>query len=231
MVSVGLQMLGYIFGILGMVGTIIATLLPNWKSSSYIGSSIVTAVGYTKGLWMECASMSTGITQCDTYNSLLDLPSDIQAAQAMMVTSISISILACIISVFGMRCTIFAQDSPGKDKVAVTGGAFFVIAGLLGIIPITWNLHVILQDFFNPTIPDTLKYEIGESLYLGIVAALVSIFGGCMLCASCPPKEPTPTYYSRYQSKNLGAKSLQPGLSQTQKSKSDFNGYSQTGYV
>ncbi|XP_069469930.1 claudin-2 [Ambystoma mexicanum] len=231
MASVGLQLMGYILGMLGMLGTIIATLLPNWKNSSYIGTSIVTAVGFTKGLWMECAIMSTGITQCDIYNSMLALPADIQAAQALMITSSVVSILACIISVCGMKCTIFSQDSPGKDKIAVFGGVLFILGGLLGIIPIAWNLHVILQDFFNPTIPDPMKFEIGEALYLGIVSALLSVIGGSMLCASCPPKEPRKTYYSRYQAKSLVSKSLQPGISQSQKSKSDFNGYSQTGYV
>ncbi|XP_040428681.1 claudin-2 isoform X2 [Cygnus olor] len=84
MVSVGLQLVGYAIAFLGYVGTLTTTLLPSWKISSYIGSSIVTAVSFTKGLWMECATYSTGITQCDIYSSMLNLPSDVQAAQALM---------------------------------------------------------------------------------------------------------------------------------------------------
>uniref|UniRef100_A0A8B9FY79 Claudin 2 n=1 Tax=Amazona collaria TaxID=241587 RepID=A0A8B9FY79_9PSIT len=84
MVSMGLQLLGYTVAFLGYIGTLTATLLPSWKTSSYIGASIVTAVSFTKGLWMECATYSTGITQCDIYSSLLNLPADIQAAQALM---------------------------------------------------------------------------------------------------------------------------------------------------
>ncbi|XP_014650837.1 PREDICTED: claudin-2 isoform X2 [Ceratotherium simum simum] len=150
MASLGLQLVGYILGLLGLLGTLIAMLLPNWRTSSYVGASIVTAVGFSKGLWMECATQSTGITQCDIYNTILGLPADIQAAQAMMVTSSVISSLACIISVVGMRCTVFCQDSRAKDRVAVVGGVCFILGGLLGFIPIAWNLHGILRDFYSP---------------------------------------------------------------------------------
>ncbi|KAG6925390.1 claudin 2 [Chelydra serpentina] len=217
MASVGLQLVGFILGGLGLLGTVITTLLPNWKNSSYIGASIVTAVGFTKGLWMECAIYSTGITQCDIYNSLLSLPSDIQASQALMVTSCAISSLACIVSVMGMKCTIFAQGSPAKDRVAVTGGVIFILGGVLCFIPMVWNTHVVLRDFYNPLIPDSAKYEMGEAI------------GGCILSASCPPRESETAYQCAYQSKALATP--RPSISHTQKPKSEFNAYNLTGYV
>ncbi|XP_006139640.2 claudin-2 [Pelodiscus sinensis] len=229
MVSVGLQLVGYILAGLGLLGTVITTLLPSWKNSSYIGASIVTAVGFTRGLWMECAIFSTGITQCDIYNSLLSLPPDIQAAQALMVTSCAVSSLACIVSVMGMRCTIFAQGSPAKDKIAVAGGAIFILGGVLCFIPLVWNTHVVLRDFYNPLLPDSTKYEMGEAMYLGIVSSLLTIIGGCILCASCPPRETEPAYPSAYQAKLLA--NPRPSISHTQKTKSEFNAYNLTGYV
>ncbi|XP_032628076.1 claudin-2 [Chelonoidis abingdonii] len=229
MISVGLQLVGFILAGLGLLGTVITTLLPNWKNSSYIGASIVTAVGFTKGLWMECAIYSTGITQCDIYNSLLSLPSDLQASQALMVTSCAISSLACIVSVMGMKCTIFAQGSPAKDRVAVTGGVIFILGGVLCFIPMVWNTHVVLQDFYNPLIPDSAKYEMGEAMYLGIVSALLTLLGGCILSASCPPRESETAYRSAYQSKALA--SPRPSISHTQKPKSEFSAYNLTGYV
>ncbi|XP_013927805.1 PREDICTED: claudin-2 [Thamnophis sirtalis] len=224
MVSVGLQLVGYLLGLLGLLGTIITTMLPNWRVSSYVGSSIVTSVGFSKGLWMECAVQSTGITQCDIYNSLLSLPIDLQLAQALMATSIAIGFLAAILSVAGMRCTIFSQGSPAKDKVAVVGGVIFVLGGLLSFIPVVWNIHVILRDFFNPLVPDSMKYEIGEALYLGILSSLISLLGGAILCASCPPRESQAAGYSPYHSRTVLEKSsLTPAASP--------KAYSQTGYV
>ncbi|KAM6322925.1 CLD2 protein, partial [Podargus strigoides] len=231
MVSMGLQLLGYAVAFLGYIGTLTATLLPSWKTSSYIGSSIVTAVSFTKGLWMECATYSTGITQCDIYSSLLNLPADIQAAQALMVSSCAVSSLACLLAVVGMRCTVFSQGSPGKDRVAVAGGVVFILGGLLCFIPLVWNIHVVLRDFHNPIIPDSTKFELGEALYLGIISSLLSLIGGFILCTSCPARGPTSTYANNYPPRLLVGKSPRPSVSQTQKPKSELNSYNLTGYV
>ncbi|XP_018432498.1 PREDICTED: claudin-2 [Nanorana parkeri] len=224
MASVGLQMMGYFMAVLGLIGAVIATLLPDWKVSSYIGASIVTAVGFNKGLWMECAVFSTGITQCDIYNSMLGLPPETQAAQALMITSCVVSCLSTLLTVFGMKCTIFNQGSPGKDKLAVTGGVMFILGGVICMVPICWNLHTILQDFYNPLLPDAQRYEIGSALYLGIVSSLLSVVGGAILCTSCPPREPDRGFYNKYQSRTLAA-------SKAQNSKKENSGYSLTGYV
>ncbi|KFR10752.1 claudin-2 [Opisthocomus hoazin] len=230
MVSMGLQLLGYAMAVMGYIGTLTTTLLPSWKTSSYIGASIVTAVSFTKGLWMECATYSTGITQCDIYSSLLSLPTDIQAAQALMVSSCAVSSLACLLTVVGMRCTVFKQGSPGKDWVAVVGGIVFVLGGLLCFIPLVWNIHVVLQDFHNPVLPDSTKFELGEALYLGIISSLLTLVGGFILCTSCPARDRTATYRSTYKPQLLAGKIPQPSVSQTQKTKSDLN-YNLTGYV
>ncbi|KAM9373941.1 claudin-2 [Phaethornis superciliosus] len=231
MVSMGLQLLGYTVAFLGYLGTLTATLLPGWKSSSYIGSSIVTAVSFTKGLWMECATYSTGITQCDIYSSLLNLPADIQAAQALMVSSCAVSSLACLLSIVGMRCTVFSQGSPAKDRVAVAGGVVFILGGLLCFIPLVWNIHVVLRDFHNPILPDSMKFELGEALYLGIISSILSLIGGFILCTSCPDHNPAAAYTSTYQPQLLAGKKPWPSISQTQKTKSELNSYNLTGYV
>ncbi|XP_019061607.1 claudin-2 isoform X1 [Fukomys damarensis] len=230
MVSLGIQLVGYILGLLGLLGTIIAMLLPSWRTSSYVGASIVTAVGFSKGLWMECATHSTGITQCDIYSTLLGLPADIQAAQALMVTSSAISSLACIISVVGMRCTIFCQESRAKDRVAIVGGIFFILGGLLGFIPVAWNLHGILRDFYSPLVPDSMKYEIGEAIYLGIISSLFSLVAGIILCFSCSSQQNHANYYDGYQAQPFATRSS-PKPGQPSKAKSEFNSYSLTGYV
>ncbi|XP_058514473.1 claudin-2 [Ochotona princeps] len=229
MASLGLQLVGYILGLLGLLGTMTAMLLPNWRTSSYVGASIVTAVGFSKGLWMECATQSTGITQCDIYSTLLGLPADIQAAQAMMVTSTAFSSLACIISVVGMRCTIFCQESRAKDRVVIAGGIFFILGGLLSFIPVVWNLHGILRDFYSPLVPDSMKFEIGEALYLGVISSLFSMVAGIILCFTCSSQR-NRSNYDAYQAQPLATRSS-PRPGQAPKAKSEFNSYSLTGYV
>ncbi|KAM5290107.1 claudin-2 [Glossophaga mutica] len=231
MASLGIQLIGYILGLLGLLGTLVAMLLPSWRTSSYVGASIVTAVGFSKGLWMECATHSTGITQCDIYSTLLGLPPDIQAAQAMMVTSSAISSLACIISVVGMRCTVFCQDSRAKNRVAIVGGVFFILGGLLSFIPVAWNLHGILREFYSPLVPDSMKFEIGEALYLGIISSLFSLVAGVILCFSCSPQGNHSNYFDAYQAQPLTTTRSSPRPGQPPKVKNEFNSYSLTGYV
>lgn len=80
MASMAVELLGFFLGLLGFAGTLVATLLPHWRSMAYVGSNIITATAYMKGLWMECVWHSTGIYQCEIYRSLLALPRDLQVS-------------------------------------------------------------------------------------------------------------------------------------------------------
>ncbi|MBN3273571.1 CLD14 protein, partial [Polyodon spathula] len=102
MASVELELSGFALGILGLLGTLLATVLPHWRTTVYIDSNIITAVGYLKGR-MGCAYFSTGTVQCEIYCSLLALPPDLQAARAMMVISVILSTLDCVVSSIGMK--------------------------------------------------------------------------------------------------------------------------------
>ncbi|MEQ2158817.1 Claudin-14, partial [Goodea atripinnis] len=78
MASIAVQLVGFFLGQLGFAGTVVANLLPQWRSTAYMGSNLITATAYMKGLWMECVWHSTGIYQCELYRSLLALPHDLQ---------------------------------------------------------------------------------------------------------------------------------------------------------
>lgn len=73
MANAGLQLLGFSMALLGWVGLIVSTAIPQWRMSSYVGS-IVTAQAMYKGLWMECSTQSTGLSSCKSYDSVLALP-------------------------------------------------------------------------------------------------------------------------------------------------------------
>ena len=75
MANSGIQLLGFVSSLLGVVGLIIGTILPQWKMSAYIGDNIITAVAMYQGLWMSCAFQSTGQLQCKIYDSILQLDS------------------------------------------------------------------------------------------------------------------------------------------------------------
>ncbi|NXS26323.1 CLD14 protein, partial [Pomatostomus ruficeps] len=122
--------------------------------------------------------------------SQLALPADLRAARAMMVTSCLLALLAAGVSIVGMGCTRCAEGSPAKASIAGSGGIGFVAAGLLCLVPVSWSTSDIVAEFYDPTLPAGMKYEIGQALYLGFASSALSILGGALLGASCLGKEP-----------------------------------------
>ncbi|NWW25236.1 CLD14 protein, partial [Falcunculus frontatus] len=190
MASWALELLGFSLSLLGLIGTLIATILPHWWRSAHVGTNIITAVAYVRGLWMECVWHSTGVYQCQAHRSQLALPADLRAARAMMVISCLLSVLAAGVAVVGMRCTRCAEGSPAKASIAGSGGIGFVAAGLLCLVPVSWSTNDVVTDFYNPTLPAGMKYEIGQALYLGFASSTLTMLGGALLCASCLGNEP-----------------------------------------
>ncbi|XP_014853602.1 PREDICTED: claudin-2 [Poecilia mexicana] len=186
MASLALELMGFFLGLLGMLGTLVATVLPYWQISAHIGSNIVTVVANMRGLWMECVYQSTGAFQCETYNSMLALPADLQASRALMVISVVLSVLAIGMTSLGMQCTLCLEDAGTvKSRVAGAGGVLFLAAGFLSLVPVSWTTHEVVQTFYSPNIPAGMKYEIGECLYLGLTSSLISMLGGGLLSVSC----------------------------------------------
>ncbi|XP_005998524.1 claudin-14 [Latimeria chalumnae] len=185
MASMAVQLLGFFISLIGLIGTLVTTVLPHWHRTAHIGSNIIMALAYVKGLWMECVWHSTGIYQCQVHRSQLALPRDLQAARAMMLISCVLSIIASVLSVVGMKCTQCAQGSSAKNLIAVSGGICFMLAGIMCLIPVSWSTNDVIKDFYNPVLPSGMKFEIGQALYVGFISASLSIIGGAFLCFSC----------------------------------------------
>ncbi|KAF7206395.1 claudin-3 [Nothobranchius furzeri] len=187
--SMGLEIVGIAFGFLGFIGAIVSCALPMWRVSAFVGANIVTAQVIWEGLWMNCVTQSTGQMQCKIYDSMLALSQDLQASRAMLVICIILGILGVLISIVGAKCTNCIEDEPSKAKVMIISGIFFILAGILVLVPASWSTNVIIRDFYNPILLESQRREIGASIYIGFAAAILFLIGGAMLCSSCPPKE------------------------------------------
>ncbi|KAJ3588893.1 hypothetical protein NHX12_009747 [Muraenolepis orangiensis] len=187
--SMGLEIVGIALGVIGFIISILVCALPMWKVTAFIGPNIITAQTIWEGLWMTCVHQSTGQMQCKVYDSLLALPQDLQAARAMTIISILLGVLGVLIAIVGAKCTNCIEDEASKSKVMIIAGIFFVLAGLLVLIPVSWTASAVIRDFYNPLLNDSQRRELGTSLYIGWGAAGLLLIGGAMLCTSCPPKE------------------------------------------
>lgn len=76
MANAGIQLLGFTLALLGIIGSMISTIMVEWKASSYAGDNIITAQAMYEGLWKVCVYQSTGQIQCKAYDSLLQLPGE-----------------------------------------------------------------------------------------------------------------------------------------------------------
>ncbi|XP_038615442.1 claudin-4 [Tachyglossus aculeatus] len=195
--SMGLQVMGIALAVLGWLGVMLCCALPMWRVSAFIGSSIVTAQTIWEGLWMNCVVQSTGQMQCKVYDSLLALPQDLQAARALVVICIVVAALAVLLAVVGGKCTNCVEDESAKAKTTVGAGVVFLLAGVLALIPVSWTANNIIRDFYNPTVPQGQKREMGASLYIGWAAAGLLLLGGALLCCNCPPRRDKP-YSAKY---------------------------------
>ncbi|XP_019402022.1 PREDICTED: claudin-4-like [Crocodylus porosus] len=206
MAVLALQMGGLALSVLGWLGTILTCTLPMWRVTAFIGSNIIVAQVFWEGLWMNCVYESTGQMQCKVYDSLLDLSSDLQAARALVVASIVVAFLALLVSIFGAECTRCVDDKGAKAKISITAGAIFILAGVGLLIPVSWSANTIISNFYNPMVPEALKRELGASIYVGWASSALLVFGGTILCCSCPPSEEEP-----YSVKYRAAKHSSPG--------------------
>lgn len=212
--SVGRHVLGFVLGILGFIGTIIACLLPMWKVTAFIGSNIVTAQVIWEGIWMSCVDQSTGQMDCQEYFSMLALSTDLQAARALMVVSIVTGLIGLIIACAAGKCTNFIKDEKKKISSSIAAGVVLIISGILCLVPVSWTASIIVNDFYNPTLIDAQKREIGASLYIGWAASALLILGGALMCAKCPTSDdthPSVKYYKASgQSKENSLRSSTP---------------------
>lgn len=185
MTSAGFQILGILLASIGFIGDIIICALPMWKVSAFIGNNIVTAQIFWEGLWMNCVKQSTGQMQCKVYDSMLALPQDLQAARALVVISILVAFLGILLAIVGGKCTNCIEDELSKSRVAIAAGVFFIVGGILCLIPVSWSANTIIRTFYNPVMIDAQKRELGAALFIGWGAAGLLIIGGALLCCQC----------------------------------------------
>ncbi|XP_077402266.1 claudin-2-like [Vanacampus margaritifer] len=183
MASVGVELVGFFLGLIGLLGSLVTTVLPFWEVSVDIDSNDQMAMDTTMGLWMECVHGLKEATRCSMHKSHLNLSYYLQMSRILMVVSLALSTLGLFIAVVGMQCTIWLESFESrKRRVAGVGGCFLFAAGIMTVVPVSWTANKLIWNFSNIHAP--LKFVPGKCLYLGIASAVISMLGGCMLFMS-----------------------------------------------
>lgn len=183
-----MQILGISLAILGWVGVILTCALPMWKVSAFTGVNIVTAHIIWEGIWMSCVVQSSGQTECKAYDSMLALSSDLQAARALVSLAMVTGTAGLILTAVGGKCTNIVAGSSLKGKALKLASLVLIATGVLCLVPVSWTASSITKDFYNPTLTDAQRRELGASLYVGWGASVLFILGGVLLSNPCAPK-------------------------------------------
>ncbi|XP_037126625.1 claudin-4-like [Syngnathus acus] len=191
MASTGMQLLASGLCLLGWAGVIISCLLPMWRVTAFVGSTIVTSQTIWEGIWMTCVVQSTGQLQCKPYDSMLALSADLQAARALIVLAVLTGAVGLVLAFIGGKCTRFLdrEGSGSKGRVAVAAGAVLILAGVLCLIPTSWVAGAVVSKFYSAAI-DAQRRELGACLYIGWGASIMLILGGGLFISSNCPLEP-----------------------------------------
>ncbi|NXS79757.1 CLD8 protein, partial [Erpornis zantholeuca] len=178
-----LQITGLIFGGVGMVGTLAATAMPQWRVSAYVDGNIVVFERIWEGLWMDCISQLGIRLQCKFYDSVLALPPPLEAFRALMCLATGLSVLAFLAAIAGVKCTQRGREGARAVSIfLLAAGVAFLLTGALVLIPVSWTGAGIVRDFYEPEVPAPLKRELGAALYVGWGSAALLLAAGAIYC-------------------------------------------------
>ncbi|CAF89897.1 unnamed protein product, partial [Tetraodon nigroviridis] len=182
--STAVEATGFVMCLISWLVTGASLVNDYWKVSTVSGSVIV-AVRQFENLWHSCAENSAGIAECRDFESLLALPSHVQACRALMIVALLLQLAAIIVALLGLKCIrIGSATDQSKAKIAVTGGILSVLGGLCCLVAVSWYASRVVQDFYDP-FTGGIKFELGAGLFLGWASAALSVLGGGLLCCAC----------------------------------------------
>ena len=188
MLSAAIQILAFALALLGVLGTTVATLLPNWKVSINAWSSVMTPISQMQGLWMDCVWYSSGVFSCTMKNSMLSLPAYLQTTRAAMVLSCLVAAFGLCLASLGLKCTRWGGSHRAKGHTAIAAGGCFVLASFLCLVPASWFTNEVITTFLTTDLPDSSKYQPGGALCVTFISAGFLLAGGVIFCLSCPGK-------------------------------------------
>ncbi|NXH08615.1 CLD8 protein, partial [Loxia leucoptera] len=177
-----LQITGLVFGGVGMLGTLAATAMPQWRVSAYGEANMVVFESIWEGLWMDCISQLGLRLQCKLYDSVLALPPPLEALRALMCLAVLLAIVAFLVAIVGVKYSQPSKEGPQVSPFILAAGVAFLLTGSLVLVPVSWTGGGIVRDFYDPAVPAPLKRELGAALYVGWASSALLLAAGAMYC-------------------------------------------------
>ena len=166
----------------GWLCTIVTRCMALWEVSGALNNTTASLPAYWDGVWLEWDHWDLahdGTLHCSFYKSLLSLSGNFRTWRALMMTAIGSGGFAAVI---GASAVIWF---PTRGQIKVVSGAFFVLSGIVLLIPTAWTSHHTSQPLEGA---ELLKRAWGPALYFGWISFALMMAGGVFLTTRCPTR-------------------------------------------
>ncbi|XP_030609711.1 claudin-10-like [Archocentrus centrarchus] len=157
-----------------------STLPTEYWSLSEVGSKVLTTSNYYSNLWMDCVSDTTGVSDCNYYDSLLTLPAFLQACRALAVCAVITGFFGSVLTLIGMKCTKIGGTDIINTRVTFSGAVTYLASGGCGIITYSWWANRVINEFKDPNFK-AQKFELGAAIFIGWGGSVLLICAGAVL--------------------------------------------------
>uniref|UniRef100_A0A3B3QZF0 Claudin 18 n=1 Tax=Paramormyrops kingsleyae TaxID=1676925 RepID=A0A3B3QZF0_9TELE len=196
------QVMGFVLGVLGVIGAIVATALDQWSTEDLFDNPVTSVYSYW-GLWRSCVRQSSGFTECRPYFTILGLPGLFQAVRALMIVGVVLAGIAALIAIFALKCIkMGGMEDTVKANLTLTSGIMFILSGICTIAGVSVFANFVVSSFMMTTFSTTefggmgsmcfscFRYTFGPALFVGWVAGGILTVGGVMMCVACKGLQP-----------------------------------------
>ncbi|XP_073682367.1 putative claudin-24 [Garra rufa] len=181
-----LELLGVFFSLAANLCSLVTLMMPQWLTLS---TELLPSENFQLGLWETCVVQDLGVTECRPYDSLLGLPSDIRLARILMCTTFATGLMALLFAIPGIYLVNSCRRTESfeaKRTLKMLGGIFSIIAGVLGLVPVSYVAHLTVLRFFDESVPSVVpRWEFGDALFFGWTAGCLHLAAGFLLVTSC----------------------------------------------
>ncbi|CAJ1086863.1 putative claudin-24 [Xyrichtys novacula] len=182
-----LELLGVVLAGGAWLCSLATTMLTSWLTLS---TELLPTEFYELGLWETCVIQEHGGLECRPYDGLLGLPPNIKLARIFMVLTLGAGLLGLLLAIPGLHVISCCSDLPDirrrKRAMKAAGGALCLVAGVLGLVPVSYIAHLAVLNFHDETMPEMVpRWEFGDALFCGWAGGVLHLIGGVLLITSC----------------------------------------------
>ncbi|XP_017337861.1 claudin-10 isoform X1 [Ictalurus punctatus] len=160
---------------------ICSTLPTEYWNFSEVGDAVLTTVNYYSNLWMDCASDTTGVSDCKYYPSLMALPVFLHVCRALAIGSVILGFWGAVLTFIGMKCTKIGGSELVNARITLAAAFTYMASGVSGMAVYSIWANRIRDEFLDANFKPQ-KFELGAALYIGWGGSSLVICGGAVLC-------------------------------------------------